>query len=160
MAPKERWDSFQFLPRMPESVEQLDLLLLTVAKSRRVRRDGIRFSGFRYFDVSLNGYVGEDVTIRFDPRDLAQIHVYADNSLICRAVCFELSDKSVSLKEVQQARNHEAKVQRERLRDLLAVAEKLVPVPVQSLPDQTVHCIAPQTQYPKVKLKRFACDDD
>jgi len=159
MAPKERWESFQFLPRMPESVEQLDTLLLTVAKSRRVRRDGIRFSGFRYFDVSLNGYVGEDVTIRFDPRDLAQIHVYADNSLICRAVCFELSDKSVSLKEVQQARNHEAKVQRERLRDLLAVAEKLVPVPVQSRP-QTVHSIAPPTDYPKVKLKRFACDDD
>ena len=32
-----------FLPHMPESLEQLDLLLLTVAKSRQVHQDGIRF---------------------------------------------------------------------------------------------------------------------
>jgi putative transposase len=35
-----------FLPRMPESLEQ-DLLLIQVAKSRRVHRDGIHFQGLR-----------------------------------------------------------------------------------------------------------------
>lgn len=59
----------------------------------------------------LNGYVGEDVTIRFDPRDLSYIHVYKDNVLVCKAHCFELSGKSMSLQEVRQARNHEAKAQ-------------------------------------------------
>jgi putative transposase len=40
MAPAERWEKGAFLPRMPESLEQLDLLLLTVAKARKVRNDG------------------------------------------------------------------------------------------------------------------------
>jgi len=106
MGPKARWEDFPFVPRMPDNSEQLDLLLLTVAKTRRVRRDGIRFSGLRYFDVSLSGYIGEDVTIRYDPRDLGFIHVYSENVLVCRAACFELSRKTVSLKEVQHARNH------------------------------------------------------
>src|SRR6266567_3605999 len=34
--PQERWEAGGFVPRMPESLEQLDLLLLTVAKTRRV----------------------------------------------------------------------------------------------------------------------------
>jgi putative transposase len=33
MAPAQRWEKGAFLPRMPESLEQLDLLLLTVAKA-------------------------------------------------------------------------------------------------------------------------------
>jgi putative transposase len=32
--PAERWEANGFLPRMPESLEQLDLLLIQVAKSR------------------------------------------------------------------------------------------------------------------------------
>jgi putative transposase len=157
--PKERWQTFPFVPRLPDSLEQLDLLLLTVTRTRRVRRDGIRFSGFRYFDVSLNGYVGEDVTIRFDPRDLGEIYVYLDNTLICKASCFELSGKSVSLKDVRQARNHETKVQKNRLNELLATAEKHAPVP--RFPIESAPSTAPPTQdYPKIKIRRFACDMD
>ncbi len=47
-APAERWEADGFLPRMPDSLEQLDLLLLTVAKTRRVHPDGIHFQGYRY----------------------------------------------------------------------------------------------------------------
>lgn len=158
-SPKERWESFPFLPRLPESIEQLDLLLLTLAKTRRVRRDGIRFSGFRYFDVALTGHIGEDVTIRFDPRNLAEIHVYSNNSLICRATCFELSGKNVSLKDVRQARNHEAKVQRQRLNELLAIANKHAPIERQ-LSELAPIADPTPTEYPKLKIKRFACDSD
>jgi putative transposase len=160
MAPKERWEAFPFVPRMPDSSEQLDLLLLTVTKTRRVRRDGIRFSGFRYFDVSLSGYIGEDVSIRYDPRDLGFIHVYSDNALICKAACFELSGKTVSLKDVQQARNHESKVQRLQLKALLAIAEKHAPI--QRPPEEQVRSAMtqPLVEYPKFKIKRFACDDN
>jgi len=38
--PKARWEAGGFVPRTPKSLEQLDLLLLTVAKTRRVSRMG------------------------------------------------------------------------------------------------------------------------
>jgi putative transposase len=59
VAPVLRWNAGGFLPRMPDSLEQLDLLLLTVLKPRQVYRDGIRFQGFRYIDPVLAAYVGE-----------------------------------------------------------------------------------------------------
>ena len=48
--PAERWEAGGFVPRTPKSLEQLDLLLLTVAKTRRVQQDGIRFQGYRYME--------------------------------------------------------------------------------------------------------------
>ncbi len=47
MPPGERWEANGFLPRMPESLEQLDLLLIQVAKARQVRPDGIHFQNLR-----------------------------------------------------------------------------------------------------------------
>jgi putative transposase len=43
VAPQARWEAGGFLPRLPETLEQLDLLLLTVRTPRQVRRDGIYF---------------------------------------------------------------------------------------------------------------------
>ena len=63
-APARRWAAGGWLPRMPESREQLDMLLLRVARPRVVHRDGIRFEGQRYLALTLAGYVGEAVTIR------------------------------------------------------------------------------------------------
>ena len=74
--PQARWEAGGFLPRLPESLEQLDLLLLTVAKSRKVRPDGIHFQGLRYLDLTLAAYVGESVIIRYDPRDMAEIRLF------------------------------------------------------------------------------------
>jgi putative transposase len=53
MAPAERWEKGGFLSRMPESLERLDLLLLTVPKERKVRNDGIHFVGRRFVDPTL-----------------------------------------------------------------------------------------------------------
>ena len=89
-----------FLPRMPESLEQLDLLLLTVPKTRRVHPDGIRFSGLRYIDPTLAAYVGEEVLLRYDPRDVAEVRVFHEGRFVCRAVCQELAGETVPLREV------------------------------------------------------------
>jgi len=62
--PTSRWEKGGFMPRMPSTLSQLDLLLLTVRKTRRVQQDGIRFEGYRYIDTTLAGYVREDVLIR------------------------------------------------------------------------------------------------
>src|SRR5699024_7920814 len=51
--PIEAWMRSGFLLNMPESLESLDLLLLNVAKPRKVHADGIRFQGLRYMNVNL-----------------------------------------------------------------------------------------------------------
>jgi putative transposase len=57
-APAARWEEGGFLPRMPESLEQLDLLLMQAVGARKVRRDGIHFQGLRYLSLVLAAYVG------------------------------------------------------------------------------------------------------
>ena len=53
LKPQEWWIAGGFMPQMPESLEQLDLLLLTVAKTRRAHPDGIRLSELRCIDTTL-----------------------------------------------------------------------------------------------------------
>lgn len=61
-------------------------------------------SNVRYIDTNLSGYVGESVTIRYDPRDLAQISVFFQEQFLCHATCEELSGHTISLKEIIKAR--------------------------------------------------------
>jgi putative transposase len=42
---------------MPDSLEQLDLLLIQVAKTRQVRPEGIHFQSLRYISTKLAAYV-------------------------------------------------------------------------------------------------------
>src|SRR6202011_2928663 len=85
-SPAERWEASGFLPRMPDSLETLDLLLLTVARARKVHPDGIRYQSLRYVDTTLAAYVGESVTLRYDPRDMAEIRVFHQDRFVCRAI--------------------------------------------------------------------------
>ncbi|WP_218942375.1 Mu transposase C-terminal domain-containing protein [Salinispora sp. H7-4] len=104
--PQARWDATGFLPHLPASLEQLDLLLLTIAKPRKVHPDGIHLFGVRYLDTTVLGeYVGESVTIRYDPRDIAEIRVFHDEKFLCRAICPELAAQSIGIKEITAARN-------------------------------------------------------
>jgi putative transposase len=89
--PQARWEAGGLLPRLPESLDQLDLLLLTVAKPRKIHPDGIRFQGLRYLDPILAAYVGETVIIRYDPRDLAEIRVFHRGRFLTRAICPDLA---------------------------------------------------------------------
>jgi len=107
--PQQRWEATGFLPHLPDSLEQLDLLLLTVAKARKIHPDGIHFQGLRYTDPVLAAYVGEPVIIRYDPRDLAEIRIFYRDGFLCRALCPELARVTISLKEITAARNARAK---------------------------------------------------
>jgi len=101
--PFDRWTAGDWLPRLPESLEELDLLLLTVSTPRKVQRDGIHCHGLRYFSITLAPYVGEPVTIRYDPRDLAEIRVYHHDEFLCRAVSPEIATVTVSMQDLQAA---------------------------------------------------------
>jgi putative transposase len=107
---------------MPDSREQLDLLLLTVVKARKVHPDGIHFQGLRYVDTTLAAYIGESVVLRYDPRDVAEIRVFHEGRFICRAICPDLAGETIPLREVLRARNH----RRRELRNVLHDRKKAV----------------------------------
>lgn len=126
VAPQERWEAGGFLPRVADSLEQLDLLLLTVAKARRVHQDGIHFQSLRYMDTILAAYVGEEVLLRYDPHDMAEIRVYYRDSFICHAVCQEIAGQTIALKDIIRARTKRRQQLRDKLKDRQAIVDTLM----------------------------------
>lgn len=119
-SPNKVWTADGWLPRMPERLEELDELLAMVARPRVVARDGIRFGGLRYLDPTLAAFVGEHVTIRHDPRDVAEIRVYHRGQFLCRAINAEHADRTVSLRDVQLARRARHKALRAGINQRIA----------------------------------------
>lgn len=157
MAPQERWLANGFLPQMPPSLEQLDLLLLTVPKLRRVQQDGIRFAGFRYISATLAAYVGEEVLVRYDPRDIAEVRLFHRGRFLCRAVCQELAGETVALRDIVQARN----ARRQQLRQTLEARRRTVDALLETrrweVPKDETVAPAPKVRRSAVppKLKRY-----
>jgi len=142
---------------MPVSLEQLDLLLLTVAKSRRVHQDGLRFQSLRYIDPTLAAYVGEDVIIRYDPRDMAEIRVYYQERFLCRAVCQELAGESVSLKDIIRARQRRKRDLQRQVRVRQSLIDQLLAAPSPAVAPHEApppSPSAPASQH-RVALKRY-----
>jgi putative transposase len=81
--PKDHWEKGGFVSRMPASLEQFDLLLLTAAKTRKVQQDGIHFQNHRYMDINLVAFLKEEVVIRYNPADLGRVHAFYQ---LCRYV--------------------------------------------------------------------------
>jgi putative transposase len=126
VSPQDRWQRGGFIPRMAESLEQLDLLLLTVPKTRKVQPDGVRFQGMRYIDPTLAAYVGETVLLRYDPRDIAEVRLFHQGKFLCRAICPELAGQAIPLRDIQQARDQQRRQLRETLRDRKKTVEALL----------------------------------
>ncbi len=113
---------------MPNSLEDLDLLLMSVAKARTVHRDGTHFQGIRYMDPTLAAYVKEAVAIRYDPRDVAEIRVFHRNRFLCKAVSPEHSGQAITLKDIQTARSVHRRALRGQIRERVTpVADFLSP---------------------------------
>jgi len=125
-SPDERWGAGGFLPQMPESLAQLDLLLLTVPRTRIVQQDGIRFSGLRYMAPTLAAYVGETVLLRYDPRDVAEVRVFHRDHFVCRAICPELAGNTVPLREITNARKRRMRELRETIQDRRRTVDSLL----------------------------------
>jgi hypothetical protein len=153
--PAERWEAGGFLPRMPKSLEQLDLLLLTVAKTRRVQQDGIRFQGYRYLDPTLAAYVKEEVVIRYDPADLAEIRVFYQDRFLCRAICQELAGQTISLKEIQKARTERRQQVKAGLSTRAALVEQFLVVHQQEPSKPETPAKEPVETTGRPRLKRY-----
>ena len=139
---------------MPDSLDALDELLIMVAKPRMVRRDGIRFQGLRYTDPVLAAHVGESVTIRYDPRDLAEIRVFHHGRFLCRAVDPEHAGHTVTLKDIQTARQARRRSLREEINQRLSRVSDFLPETVRG----TAASITPPPR-PRSKLRVYNEDD-
>ena len=89
----------------------------------------------------------EEVEIRYDPRDLAEIRVYHQGEFVCRAVCQDIASQQLSLREIRQARNQ----RRAELRGELKTADAILDSSTQK-PDK------PKTPNRKRRLKLYHHD--
>ena len=153
VSPLARWQAQGFTPLMPASLEQLDLLLLTVARPRHVHRDGIRFQGLRYIDPTLAAFVSEAVTIRYDPSDLAEIRVFRHDHFVCRAICPELAGETVGLKDITRARRERQRQLRQTIKSRHSLIDQLL-----ARPKPTTAEVRPRPERPPPQprgLKRY-----
>jgi putative transposase len=153
--PQAWWHEGGFLPQMPESLEQLDLLLLTVTKPRTIRRDGIWFENLRYIDSTLAAYIGERVTVRYDPRDITDIRVYHRDQFLCRAVCQELAGETVSLKDIIQARRRRKRELHQHIERRQSLVDQLLASSVSTATPQEIAVASGNPQPSRSQLKRY-----
>jgi putative transposase len=153
--PKDRWEAGGFVPWMPASLEQLDLLLLTVAKTRRVQQDGIHFQNHRYMDITLAAFVKEEVVIRYDPADLAEIRVFYRDRFLCRAICQELAGQTISLKEIERARAERRKQVKAGLSTREALVDQFLAAHQHEAPKRERQAKEPVETTGRPPLKRY-----
>ncbi len=155
LSPFQRWQGDgSFLPQMPSSLEDLDDLMMHIDKGRRIQRDGIHFMNLRYGSITLVAFVGEQVTIRYDPRDLAEIKVYfTDGAFLCKAVCQDIADLTISLRELLSARKAVKKALDGQVKDSKHLLRSLIATTPQKPID-----ISEPIQKSKSTLKLYAND--
>ena len=155
--PLDAWRGCGFLPRSPESLEDLDLLLVMLAKPRCVRRDGIHFQGLRYIDPLLAAYVGETVTIRYDPRDLSEVRVFHGHQFLCRAVSKDHPGEAFTLKDIEAARRAHRRALRATINERVARVADFLPAQGQTpkpIPPAKQPQPSPAARRPRLRLYR------
>jgi putative transposase len=96
----------------------------------------------RYIDPTLAAYVGEDVVLRYDPRDMAEVRLFHRGKFLCRAICPELAGHTVALRDIRQARDQRRHDLRATLRERRKTVESLLdlrrgaPLPMTSEPER------------------------
>jgi putative transposase len=156
--PLDAWRGTGFLPRLPDNLEELDLLLVMHAKPRTVRRDGIHFQGLRYSHTTLAAYVGEAVTIRYDPRDLSEIRVFYHNTFLCRAVSEAHAGEAVTLKDIQAARRAHRRSLRTTINERVARVVDFLPVPSPK-PHTEAQQLSRGQRHTKLRIYQEAIDE-
>ena len=156
--PLDTWRGLGFLPRSPESLQDLDLLLVMLAKPRCVRRDGIHFQGLRYVDPLLAAYVGETVTIRYDPRDVSEVRVFHRNQFLCRAVSEAHAGEAFTLKDIEAARRAHRRALRATINERVTRVVDFLPAQAQP-PRPVAATRQPPPTASRPKLRLYQEDD-
>ncbi len=101
-----------------------------------MRTDGIHFQNLRYVSTTLAAYVGETVTLRYDPRDMAEIRVFHEERFLCQAICPDLAGATVPLREILRARNQRRRELRGVLRDRQSTVDTLLEIKRGEIPEK------------------------
>jgi putative transposase len=113
--------------------------------------------GLRYISPTLAAYVGEEVLVRYDPRDLAEVRVFYREGFLCRAICQELAGETVSLKDIVRARNSHRQQLRRSIQDRQRAVESLLGARRWELPQEEAPAVKgkrPRAKAPKLKRYR------
>lgn len=156
MTPMDKWSQAAFLPRLPDSLESLDLMLQKVGKSRKMGRDGIRFKNFKYSDMTLSESVGQEFSIRYDPRDLSAIYVYGEEGkLFCKATCAELAGSGPTPEAIIEERSRIKKKLKKEISERRQAASLLLQdvKPTQKSPEEATSQTECLVQ--KMKLRKY-----
>ena len=105
--------------------------------------------------------MGEEVLLRYDPRDVAEVRVFHEGRFLCRAVCQELAGETVPLREVIRARERRRRELRRTLQDRRKAVDSLVRARRGCVTETTVEDapkVASEPQRPARTLKRYADD--
>jgi putative transposase len=115
------------------------------------------YQGLRYVDTTLAAYVGESVTLRYDPRDMAKIRVFYKERFVCRAICPKLAAETVPLREILRARNRRRRELSTILRDRKKTVDALLEVKrANGIPAESTEATQPvEHKKRKPALKRY-----
>ena len=153
--PHDAWVGDGWLPRLPASMDELNLLLLT--KPRIVHRDGVHFQGLRYLSPLLAAYVREPVVVRYDPRDVTEIRVFHKNQFICKAVDSDHETSTLTLKDIQAARSARRRELRGQINQRIAVVARRLPNLTSAKPAPAPASVDQLKK--RVKLRTYLEDD-
>jgi putative transposase len=74
------------------------------------------------------------VTVRFDPRDMAEIRVFFKDRFLCRAISAEIAGETVALRDIVRVRNG----RRRELKSILDSRQKTVDALLQLKKGQSI----------------------
>lgn len=126
-APMLKWAEGKCLPRLPESLDALDLMLHKVGRPKKMWQDGIRFKNNRYSHLLLTQAHGQEFTIRYDPRDLSSIWVYEEEGkLLCKAIYADLLESEMEPGDLIEKNSRIKKELKKKIKNKNAVADGYV----------------------------------
>jgi putative transposase len=126
-----------------------------VAKPRIVHRDGIHLFGQRYIAPTLAPYVGERVTVRYDPRDITEIRVFHHDVFLCEAVDEAHAGLTITYTDLQAARNARRRSLRGQINERIAVVAEVLP---EHVPGAQRPAAKPPERSPKPRLRTYLED--
>ncbi|MBZ6377368.1 hypothetical protein B5C34_05280 [Pacificimonas flava] len=115
MTPLAKAGTSRSLPRRAPDAALLQIALTDLVGTRTVGKRGVEYRGGRYWHSELAAFLGRDVTVRRDERDLGELLIFdEDDRFVCRALDHERAGVSeqdfaeAARRHVADHRNREA----------------------------------------------------